>query len=166
LSSEADPDDVVNMLNRVFSDFDDLAERHRVEKIKTIGDSYMAAAGLPEPREDHVAAMIEFAIAMLAAVEARTGLNDLPVRLRIGINTGPVVAGVIGRDRFIYDLWGDTVNVASRMESSGLAGRVQVTKAVKDAAGDGYVFDERDPIDIKGKGPTVTYLLVVDPNRR
>lgn len=166
LASRADPDDVVNMLNSIFSDFDDLAAKHGIEKIKTIGDSYMAATGLPQPRDDHVEAMMEFAIDMMRAVEERTGLNDLPIRLRIGINTGAVVAGVIGRDRFIYDLWGDTVNVASRMESSGIADRIQVTGAVRGALGDRYEFEQRDPIDIKGKGPTVTYLLVDERTAR
>jgi len=159
LSSDADPGEIVGMLNAIFSEFDDLAARRRIEKIKTIGDSYMAAAGLLEPREDHTEAMIEFALDMLAAVEARTGLDGEPIRLRIGINTGPVVAGVIGRDRFIYDLWGDTVNVASRMESHGLADRILVTRAVREKVGDRYRFEEREPMFVKGKGMTVSYAL-------
>lgn len=165
LASVADPDEVVNMLNSIFSEFDDLADKHGIEKIKTIGDSYMAASGLPEPREDHVEAVIGFAADMMAAMKSRTGLNGLPIQLRIGINTGAVVAGVIGRERFIYDLWGDTVNVASRMESSGVSDRIQVTEAVRDALGDGYEFERREPIDIKGKGLTVTYLLVDSQSR-
>jgi class 3 adenylate cyclase len=160
MSSDANPVDVVNLLNDVFSEFDDLAEKHGLEKIKTIGDAYMAAAGLPEPRADHVEAIVGFAIDMLAAVERCQGLRGEPVRLRIGINTGSVVAGVIGRQKFIYDLWGDAVNVASRMESNGLANQIQVTQAVKDKLDDRYTFVERDPIPVKGKGMMVTYLLV------
>lgn len=159
LASDADPEQIVGLLDAIFSDFDDLAEKHGIEKIKTIGDSYMAATGLPEPRANHTEAMIEFALEMLASVETRTGLDGKPIRLRIGINTGAVVAGVIGKERLIYDLWGDTVNMASRMESHGLADGILVTRAVMDAVGDVYRFEEREPISIKGKGMTVTYVL-------
>lgn len=159
MSAEADPVDVVNMLNDVFSDFDELATKHGLEKIKTIGDAYMVAGGLPEPREDHCEAVMAFAVDMLDAVSKRRAWDDQPIRLRVGINTGPVVAGVIGRQKFIYDLWGDAVNTASRMESNGLANVIQVTKAVKDKLGDRYSFEEREPIHIKGKGGMVTYLL-------
>jgi urea transport system substrate-binding protein len=119
----------------------------------------MAVSGLSVARGDHARAMIDFAVEMLDGVENRVGLDGRPIRLRIGINTGPVVAGVIGRDRFIYDLWGDTVNVASRMESHGIADRILVTRAVKESVGDAYRFEERPPIEIKGKGLTVTYAL-------
>ncbi|HUG31775.1 MAG TPA: adenylate/guanylate cyclase domain-containing protein [Acidimicrobiia bacterium] len=163
LSSGAEPEVVVDMLNSIFSTFDDLAREHGIEKIKTIGDSYMAAAGLPEPRDDHAVATIEFALDILEVVQSKAGLEGRPLRLRIGINTGPVVAGVIGHDRFIYDLWGDTVNMASRMESNGVNDRIQVTRAVVDELGDRYRFEPREPIDIKGKGMTVTYLLDTDP---
>lgn len=162
LSSDADPGEVVQMLNGIFSRFDDLAAKHGVHKIKTVGDAYMAVAGLPDPRSDHTEAIIGFALDILTSVETHPGLGGEPIRLRIGINTGPVVAGVIGHDRFIYDLWGDTVNVASRMESNGVPGQIQVTRAVKERVGDKYQFEQRDPIDVKGKGMTVTYALVVD----
>ena len=162
LSSGADPREIVNLLNGIFSEFDELARKHGVEKIKTIGDAYMAAAGLPEPRRDHTQAVIELALDMLAAVDARRGLDEEPIRLRIGINTGAAVAGVIGRERFIYDLWGDTVNMASRIESSGLPDGIVVTKAVVDRVGAKYQFEARGPILIKGKGMTVTYALVTD----
>lgn len=160
VASGADPEEVVEMLDAIFSDFDELARIHGVEKIKTIGDSYMAAAGIPEAREDHTAAVIDFAVGMLAAVKSRTGLDGQPLRLRIGINTGPVVGGIIGRDRFIFDLWGDTVNMASRMESNGVIDRIQVTEAVREMVGGRYQFQPRGPIEVKGKGLTVTYLLV------
>jgi class 3 adenylate cyclase len=153
------PGEVVVLLDRLFSAFDGLAERHGLEKIKTIGDAYMAAAGLPEARPDHVEAAIELAIAMLAEADRCTA-EGLPVRLRIGIDSGPVIAGVIGQRKFAYDLWGDTVNTASRMESSGVAGRIQVTPAVERTLRDRYAFEERAPIDVKGKGVMRPYLLV------
>ena len=162
LSSGADPEQIVRMLNSIFSEFDGLAAKHGIEKIKTIGDSYMAAAGLSEHQDDHTEAAIEFALDMLAAVEDMFGLDGNPIRLRVGINTGPVVAGVIGQDRFIYDLWGDTVNVASRMESIGLIDTIQVTQAVKDQA-NSYPFEKREPISVKGKGMTTTYTLSPRP---
>ena len=161
LSSGADPEQIVSMLNSIFTEFDDLATKHGVEKIKTIGDSYMAVAGLSEPRDEHTEAAIEFALDILRAVENRIGLDGNPIRLRVGINEGPVVAGVIGQNRFIYDLWGDTVNVASRMESTSLIDTIQVTQAVKDRASS-YPFIQRDPISIKGKGMTTTYTLTPD----
>lgn len=162
MSSDADPTEVVGLLDGLFSDFDDIAESHGIEKIKTIGDAYMAAAGLTIPRPDHAEAIIAFALDLLAATQNRPGLSGEPIHLRIGVNTGSAVAGVIGRERLIYDLWGDTVNVASRMESNGLVDRILVTQAVVDQIGDRYRFDERPRIFIKGKGMTVTYALVTD----
>ncbi len=159
MSSHSDPVDVVNLLNAIFSEFDKLAQKYGLEKIKTIGDAYMVAAGLPEPRPDHVEVIVAFAIDMLDVVKQYEGFHGEPVRLRVGINTGPVVAGVIGRQKFIYDLWGDAVNVASRMESNGLSNQIQVTEAVRSALHDRYAFEEREPIYIKGKGMMVTYLL-------
>jgi adenylate cyclase len=159
MSSGADPTEVVSMLNDIFSEFDDLAAKYGLEKIKTIGDAYMVAAGLPEPRADHVEAVTAFAVEMLAITSHCQGLRGEPVRLRIGINTGPVVAGVIGRQKFIYDLWGDAVNVASRMESNGLTNQIQVTETVKEKLEGQYTFVEREPIYVKGKGMMVTFLL-------
>ncbi|MBU0491596.1 MAG: adenylate/guanylate cyclase domain-containing protein [Chloroflexi bacterium] len=161
LCSGANPVDVVSLLNSVFSDFDDLAERYGLEKIKTIGDAYMVAGGLPEPRVDHCAAVAAFAFDMLQAASRHTAWNNEPIRLRVGMNTGPVVAGVIGRHKFIYDLWGDAVNTASRMESNGLVNVVQVTQSVRDQLGDKYEFEARGPIYVKGKGEMVTYLMRV-----
>ena len=159
LCANADPVAVVEMLNSIFSDLDDLVEKYGLEKIKTIGDGYMVAAGLPEPRDDHCEATAAFAFDMLKTVSKHTAWNNEPIRLRIGINTGPVVAGVIGRLKFIYDLWGDAVNTASRMESHGLVNAIQVTRAVRDRLKDKYEFEERGPIPIKGKGEMVTYLM-------
>jgi len=159
LCSGADPVDVVNLLNSIFSDFDDLAEKYGLEKIKTIGDAYMVVGGLPKPRIDHCEATAAFAFAILDAISRHTAWNNEPIRLRIGMNTGPVVAGVIGRHKFIYDLWGDAVNTASRMESNGLANIVQVTEAVRDKLIGKYEFEKREPIYVKGKGEMVTYLM-------
>jgi adenylate cyclase len=159
LCSGVDPVDVVDMLNAIFSEFDDLAEKYGLEKIKTIGDAYMVAAGLPEPRADHCEVTAAFAVDVLKAVSKYTAWNNEPIRLRIGINAGPVVAGVIGHHKFIYDLWGDAVNTASRMESNGLANVIQVTRAVRDKLRGKYEFEEREPIYVKGKGEMVTYLM-------
>jgi adenylate cyclase len=154
------PGPVVKLLNDVFSAFDDLADAAGLEKIKTVGDAYMVAGGIPTPRPDHLAAVLDMALQMGDAV-ARVGTPYGQVlQLRIGIDSGPVVAGVIGRRKFSYDLWGDTVNSASRMESHGVPGRVQVTERVARAAQHQFEFEPRGPIDVKGKGPMRTYLLV------
>ena len=160
LSSGLDPEVIVAMLNSVFSEFDDLAKRHGIQKIKTIGDAYMAAAGLPGSAESHVAAVLAFALDMLDVTRAHEGLDGSHIDMRIGIDTGAVVAGVIGHDRFIYDLWGDTVNIASRMETTGLPNVIHVTDAVRRGAGDLYVFESRGPIEVKGKGLIESYILV------
>lgn len=159
MSSGVDPVAVVSKLNELFSDFDRLAARHGLEKIKTIGDAYMVAGGLPEPRPDHCEAVMAFAIEMLEVIGQHHSWTGDPMRVRIGINRGPVVAGVIGEQKFIYDLWGDAVNVASRMESNGLANQIQVTDAVRRVLADRYVFEARPPTYIKGKGEMVTYLV-------
>jgi guanylate cyclase len=165
LASGLEAEEIVMMLNSIFSEFDDLATDHGILKIKTIGDAYMAAAGLPEPEDDHTRAILDFGLAMLDVVDRRQGLDGGRLRLRVGVHTGPVVAGVIGHDRFIYDLWGDTVNVASRMESTGVTDRVQVSEAVVAAVGSDFSFERRGPIEIKGKGMTTTYLVVSAKHR-
>ncbi|RLD03322.1 MAG: guanylate cyclase [Chloroflexota bacterium] len=159
LCSGIDPVDVVNLLNTIFSDFDELTSKYGLEKIKTIGDAYMVVSGLPEARNDHCEAIVAFAFDILDAVTKYKAWNNEPICLRIGINTGPVVAGVIGHHKFIYDLWGDTVNTASRMESNGLVNVIQVTKEVVDKLEGKYEFKEREPIYVKGKGNMVTYLM-------
>jgi guanylate cyclase len=150
---------VVDLLNEVFVVFDDLAETAGLEKIKTIGDAYMVVGGLPTPRADHLVAVLELAIAMCDAISRVRTPHGEPLQLRIGIDAGPVVAGVIGRRKFSYDVWGDTVNTASRMQSHGVPGRVQVTERVARAASTQFDFEERGSVAIKGKGTATTYLL-------
>jgi len=160
MSSEMPPIELVNLLNRIFSEFDHLAEKHHLEKIKTIGDAYMVAGGLPIPREDHAIEIAEMALDMQATIaDLRQQLNR-QFAIRIGISNGPVVAGVIGIKKFIYDLWGDTVNVASRMESSGMPDRIQVTQSFRDLVSQSYHFEERGLVEIKGKGTMKTYWLL------
>lgn len=151
--------DLVRMLDEIFSGFDGLAERQGLEKIKTIGDAYMVVGGLPTPRPDHASAVAELALGMLEQVERDARRLPVPVQLRIGISTGPVVAGIIGRSKFSYDLWGDTVNVASRMESLSLPGRIQVTEAVKQRLQDRYRFEPRGDLEVKGHGTLPAWFL-------
>jgi class 3 adenylate cyclase len=154
------PEQVVQALNDLFSVFDQHARQRGLEKIKTVGDAYMVAGGLPDPRPDHAEAVIEMAMAMRDEVARRSDPGGQPLAVRIGIDTGPVVAGVIGTSKFSYDLWGDTVNTASRMESQGVAGCIQVTARTYERLKDGYRFERRGPISVKGKGEIVTYFLV------
>jgi adenylate cyclase len=159
-AERTDPDAVLSLLDRVFSRFDELAERFGLEKIKTIGDAYMAVAGAPHPRPDHAEAAAEMALAMPGAVAAETAHAGRSLQVRVGLNSGPAIAGVIGRKKFTYDLWGDTVNTASRMESHGVPGRVQVTDSTYRLLCDNYLFEARGTIPVKGKGDLVAYLLV------
>lgn len=159
LSSRMEPIALVNLLNRIFSAFDTLAEKFNLEKIKTIGDAYMVAAGLPLPRPDHAIAIAEMALAMQDVLATMQDDEGEAFQMRIGINTGVVVAGVIGTKKFIYDLWGDAVNIASRMESSSEPGMIQVTAATYEQIKDHYWLEERGSVQIKGRGEMVTYWL-------
>lgn len=158
-AARTSPKELVEILNLIFSKFDQLAERHGVEKIKTIGDAYMVVAGVPTPRPDHAEAIAQMALDMQAEMVRVAEETGKAFKLRIGINSGPVIAGIIGIKKFIYDLWGDTVNVASRMESQGVDGAIQVTATTYKLLRDKYLFEERDVIRVKGKGDMMTYLL-------
>ena len=160
LSERLQPAQVVRLLDDLFTHLDGLAERYGVEKIKTIGDCYMAAAGVPTPRKDHARVMALLALEMREAMRSVDSLGHLGLELRIGINSGPVVAGVIGRKRFLYDLWGDAVNMASRMESQGTPGRIQVTRETYELLRDEFVLESRGTVSIKGKGDVETWYLI------
>jgi class 3 adenylate cyclase/CheY-like chemotaxis protein len=163
LSSTLSPTDLVQLLNQIFSKFDGLVEHYSLEKIKTIGDAYMAVGGLPTPRPDHAEAIAEMALDMQQMITDVTiphpALEHQPLEIRIGINTGPVGAGVVGVTKFAYDLWGDTVNLASRMEFHGLPRHIQVTSTTYELLKHKYVFQPRGAIEVKGKGEMVTYFL-------
>ena len=159
-SEKVDPQQVVGLLDEIFSAFDHLANAHGVEKIKTIGDAYMAVAGLPVPRPDHAEAMAAMAIGMQEAFRDIIRNRGLPMELRIGMHSGPVAAGVIGRQKFTYDLWGDTVNLASRMESQGEPSRIQVSPTTRGLLEGSFRFADRGEVVIKGRGTLQTsYLL-------
>ncbi len=159
IASRVTPEELIVMLNRMFSVFDQLAEVHGVEKIKTIGDAYMAVAGVPIPNDEHAAAIAAMALDMQLAITELAETENLPISIRVGIHSGYLTAGVIGEKKFAYDLWGDTVNTASRMESSGEAGRVQCSEATYILLREKYEFEERGMIEVKGKGAMKTYFL-------
>jgi len=159
-STTMSPIELVELLNQIFSGFDLICERLGLEKIKTIGDAYMAVGGLPEPRADHAEAIAQMALDLQTEIARFNAKNNQSFSIRIGIHSGPVVAGVIGIKKFIYDLWGDTVNIASRMESHGLPWRIKVSEATYKLLEYKYLFDERGTIDVKGKGAMTTYLLI------
>ncbi|HEY8870479.1 MAG TPA: adenylate/guanylate cyclase domain-containing protein, partial [Candidatus Limnocylindrales bacterium] len=162
LAAAMSPAATVEMLDVLFGRFDELTDRYGVAKIKTIGDAYMAAGGVPDPLPDHPERVVRMGFAMLEATRAYAAESGLPLELRIGIHTGPVVAGVIGHRRFSYDLWGDTVNVASRMESNGIVGSVQVSRATRDRLDERFHIDRRGTIEVKGKGPVEAFLVSGD----
>jgi NAD(P)-dependent dehydrogenase (short-subunit alcohol dehydrogenase family)/class 3 adenylate cyclase len=160
MSSRLAPENVVELLDAVFTEFDKISAYYDLEKIKTIGDCYMAVGGLPEPRSDHAERVASAALDMLPALSTLGSRLDLPLSVRIGLHSGDVVAGVIGRQKFIYDLWGDTVNTASRMESHGVGDHIQCTEAVRNLLTHRYEFQSRGEVEVKGKGPMPTYFLV------
>ncbi|MDY6784650.1 MAG: adenylate/guanylate cyclase domain-containing protein [Cyanobacteriota bacterium] len=160
LSARLSPIELVDLLNLLFSEFDRLAQQFGLEKIKTIGDAYMVAAGLPLPKPNHVEAIAEMGLSMQKAIETFQRDRGESLQIRIGIHTGSVVAGVIGTHKFIYDLWGDTVNTASRMESHGLPGKIHVTEEVYLRLRDRYRFEQRGELQVKGKGKMTTYWLL------
>jgi len=159
LTVHVSPHKLIEILNNVFSKFDELADKFGLEKIKTIGDAYMVVAGLPEARADHAETMAAMGVAMLEAVEELNASQEFKLNVRVGICSGPVMAGVIGKRKFSYDLWGDCVNTAARMESHGVAGQIQVSESTFQLLKNKYSFDRRGMIDIKGKGLMQTYLL-------
>jgi guanylate cyclase len=160
LSAQMEPDETVELLNEIYSYLDSLAEKYDVEKIRTIGDNYMVAAGVPTPRPDHAQALARMALDIQAYAAGLSPQSGNRLEFRIGINSGPLVAGVIGKKKFHYDVWGDTVNTASRMESQGEPGKIQITQATRDLLGDAFVSEARGAVDIKGKGEMRTWFLV------
>lgn len=160
LSQRIEPRELIDLLNNIFSSFDQLCDQYHLEKIKTIGDAYMVASGLPTPREDHAQALADMALEMHEKITEFNLNQQTALSIRIGINTGSAIAGVIGKKKFIYDLWGDAVNTASRMESHGIPGSIQVTESTYNKLKDNYLFEDRGIIAIKGKGMMRTYLLL------
>jgi guanylate cyclase len=160
MSAEMSPTAMVDLLNEIFTHFDELVEKYDLEKIKTVGDCYMVAAGAPRPRPDHAQVIVRLALDMLEYVRSREFNASRPVNFRIGINTGPLMAGVIGRKKFIYDLWGDTVNIASRMESHGLGGTIQITRGTYELIKDEFVCEPRGAVDVKGRGKMEVWFVV------
>jgi adenylate cyclase len=160
LSQQISAEELVKLLNDIFSKFDRLTDRYGLEKIKTIGDAYMVVGGIPHPRPDHAEAIADMALGMQQELDVFNQQYHATLKIRIGINTGPVIAGVIGKKKFIYDLWGDAVNTASRMESHGIADSIQVTDATYQHLKDKFNFEERGIIQVKGKGEMKTYLLI------
>lgn len=164
LSAELAPVEMVDLLNEIFSFFDSLLDKYNVEKIRTIGDNYMAACGLPRRRPDHAQTLVRMALEMREYVATHTFLHGLRLNFRIGINSGPMIAGVIGRRKFVYDVWGDAVNVASRMESHGQGGTIQITRATYELVKDEFICDPRGSVNVKGKGEMEVWVIVNPKN--
>jgi len=160
LTSVLSPTEMVETLNEIYSHFDSLIEKYGVEKIRTIGDNYMIASGVPKPRSDHAQVLAHLALDMNAYIAGLPPVGDQRLSFRIGMNSGPVIAGVIGHKKFSYDVWGDAVNIASRMESQGVPGKIQITQASYDLIKDDFTFEYNGPVMIKGKGEMVTWFLI------
>ena len=159
-ASDTAPDDLVQFLNRVFTDFDRLVERHGLEKIKTTGDAYMVVSGVPVPRPDHAEALAQLALEMRDAAKELRDPHGRGVPIRIGISSGPVVAGVVGTRKFFYDVWGDAVNVASRMETTGAVGKIHVSHETYERLKEDFVLEDCGEIEVRGKGRMRTWFLV------
>jgi class 3 adenylate cyclase len=159
-AKEAEPDVVVGLLNDLFSRFDDVVAGYGLEKIKTVGDGYMVAAGVPIALEDHAIRIADLALAMLDTMQEFRDEKNVDWEMRIGINSGPVIAGVIGKRKFAYDLWSDAVNVASRMESTGVAGRIQISGDILELTGGAFEVEPRGVIDLRNRGELTTFFLV------
>lgn len=160
LTRQLNPVEMIELLNQIYSEFDALSEKYQVEKIRTIGDNYMVASGIPESNEDHARNMARMALEMQAYADKLSIQDGHSIQFRIGIHSGPLIAGIVGRKKFQYDIWGDAVNTASRMESHGEAGKIQVSQTMYELLNDEYVLKLRGTIDIKGKGPMKTWFLV------
>jgi adenylate cyclase len=160
LSSRLAPVEVVELLNEAFSYFDSLLDKYDVEKIRTIGDSYMVASGVPRRRTDHAQVLVHMALEMRDFIQTHEFRNGQRVNFRIGISSGPVIGGVIGKRKFVYDVWGDAVNVASRMESQGMGGSIQITRATYELIKDEFVCEPRGALHVKGKGTMEAWLVV------
>lgn len=165
LASRFSPEALVDLLNKYFSRYDVLTEKYGLEKIKTIGDAYMVAAGIPDPCQDHAHRIAGFALEMMQVTRQISREINVPITLRIGINSGPVTAGVIGTKKFIYDLWGDAVNMAARMESHGLPDKIQITQETYGLIKESFVFEEREIIEVKGKGHVRTYIVTAEKEK-
>ncbi len=160
LSAAVDAGEMVNLLNEIYTHFDNVMERHGLEKIRTMGDGYMAASGVPMPRPDHAPALAAAALEMMAFLDTWESPRAADFRFRMGMNSGPVLAGVIGRKKFSYDVWGDPVNVASRMESQGEPGKIQVARDAYELLKDDFILEPRGKIAVKGKGLMETWYLL------
>ena len=159
MSAESPPEEIVRILDAVFCKFDEATQRWGLEKVKTIGDAYMAIGGAPEAQPEHAARTVGLAMEMISLLAETSARLGRPLELRIGIHTGPVVGGVIGKNKFAYDFWGDTVNTASRMESHGLAGRIHISEETKLEISDLYETEQRGEIQVKGKGTLTTHFI-------
>lgn len=160
LAQELPPGEMIGLLDHLFHEFDEAADRFGVEKIKTLGDSYMAACGVPAAQRDHAERLANLALRMLSIAERFKSDRRLPVHFRIGMHTGPAIAGIIGRRKFCYDLWGDTINVAALLQRSGAPDRIHVSQAMRQALGDLFRFQAREPVELKGHAPAPTYYLL------
>lgn len=160
LAQELPPGEMIGLLDHLFHEFDEAADRFGVEKIKTLGDTYMAACGVPAAQPDHAERLANLALRMLSIAERFESDRHLPVHFRIGMHTGPAIAGIIGQRKFCYDLWGDTINVAALLQGSGAPDRIHVSKAVHDALGAVFRFQAREAIELKGRAPAITYYLI------